>query len=55
MLIAYGLDANDAIAAVILYEAIGYIVPLVGGGIAYLFLRRRFGSIGAKDIEPETA
>jgi uncharacterized membrane protein YbhN (UPF0104 family) len=44
MLIVYGVGANDAVAAVILYQAIGYIVPLVGGGIAYLFLRRRFGS-----------
>lgn len=46
MLILYGVDSNDAVAAVVLYQAIGYVVPLLGGGIAYLFLRRRFGSLG---------
>ena len=45
-LILYGVDSNDAVAAVILYQAIGYVVPLIGGGIAYLFLRRRFGAPG---------
>ena len=44
MLIVFGVDHNDAVAAVVLYQAIGYLVPLVGGGIAYLFLRREFGS-----------
>jgi uncharacterized membrane protein YbhN (UPF0104 family) len=43
MLILFGVDHNDAIAAVVLYQSIGYIVPLAGGGIAYLFLRREFG------------
>jgi uncharacterized membrane protein YbhN (UPF0104 family) len=43
MLILYGVGRNAAIAAVLLYEAIGLIVPLLGGGLAYLFLRRRFG------------
>jgi uncharacterized membrane protein YbhN (UPF0104 family) len=45
MLILYGVDSNDAVAAVVLYQAIGYLVPLVGGGIAYLFLRRRFAPL----------
>ena len=31
--------------AVILYQAIGQIVPLVGGGVAYLHLRGKFGPI----------
>jgi uncharacterized membrane protein YbhN (UPF0104 family) len=43
MLIIFGVDHNDAVAAVILYQSIGYVVPLAGGGIAYLFLRREFG------------
>ena len=43
MLILFGVDHNDAVAAVVLYQAIGYVVPLAGGGIAYLFLRREFG------------
>jgi hypothetical protein len=45
MLIVYGVDSNDAVAAVVLYQAIGYLVPLIGGGIAYLFLRRRFAPL----------
>jgi uncharacterized membrane protein YbhN (UPF0104 family) len=42
MLIVFGVDHNDAVAAVVLYQAIGYVVPLAGGGLAYLFLRREF-------------
>jgi uncharacterized membrane protein YbhN (UPF0104 family) len=45
MLIVYGVSSHDALAAVVLYQAIGYLVPLIGGGIAYLFLRRRFGPV----------
>jgi uncharacterized membrane protein YbhN (UPF0104 family) len=45
MLIVYGVGRNAAVAAVLLYEAIGLLVPLVGGGIAYLFLRREFGPL----------
>ena len=45
MLIVYGVGRNAAIAAVLLYEAVGLLVPLIGGGLAYLFLRREFGPI----------
>jgi uncharacterized membrane protein YbhN (UPF0104 family) len=45
MLILYGVDHNAAIAAVLLHQAIGLLVPLVGGGIAYAVLRHRFGPI----------
>ena len=45
MLIAFGVDHSDAVAAVVLYQAIGFIVPLIGGAVAYLFLRREFGAI----------
>ncbi len=45
MLIVFGVNRNEAIAAVVLYQAIGYLVPLIGGGIAYLFLRREFAAI----------
>ena len=45
MLVVFGIDHNNAIAAVVLYQAIGFLVPLIGGGIAYLFLRREFGSM----------
>ena len=45
MLILYGVGHNAAVAAVLLYAAVGLLVPLIGGGIAYLFLRRQFGSM----------
>jgi uncharacterized membrane protein YbhN (UPF0104 family) len=47
MLILYGVGHQAAVAAVLLYEAVGLLVPLVGGGIAYLILRREFGPIQA--------
>jgi len=49
MLIAFGVDHSDAVAAVVLYQAIGFIVPLIGGAIAYVFLRREFGAAVAAD------
>jgi uncharacterized membrane protein YbhN (UPF0104 family) len=49
MLVVFGVDHNEAVAAVVLYEAIGFLVPLIGGGIAYLFLRGEFGAIGDDD------
>jgi hypothetical protein len=45
MLILYGVAHNAAIAAVLLHQAIGLLVPLTGGGIAYAILRRRLGPI----------
>jgi hypothetical protein len=45
MLILYGVGHNAAIATVLLHQAIGLLVPLAGGAIAYVILRRRFGSI----------
>lgn len=49
MLIVYGVTRNDAIASVLLYEAVGLLVPLIGGGLAYLFLRREFGPMKTVD------
>ena len=43
MLIVYGVDHNPAVAAVLLHQAIGLLVPLTGGTIAYIFLRRQLG------------
>ena len=43
MLILYGVSRDAAVAAVLLYQAVGFLVPVVGGGIAYIFLRRRLG------------
>jgi len=45
MLILYGVAHNAALAAVLLHQAIGLLVPLIGGAIAYTILRRRFGPI----------
>ena len=45
MLIAYGVAHNAALAAVLLHQAIGLLVPLVGGAIAYTILRHRLGPI----------
>jgi len=45
MLIVYGVAHNAAIAAVLLHQAIGLLVPLTGGGIAYAILRQRVGPI----------
>jgi MFS family permease len=47
MLIVFGVAHTPAIAAVLVYEAIGLLVPLVGGAIAYLLLRRHLGPITA--------
>jgi uncharacterized membrane protein YbhN (UPF0104 family) len=47
MLILYGASHNTAVAAVLLHQAIGLLVPLTGGGIAYAILRRRFGPMHA--------
>jgi uncharacterized membrane protein YbhN (UPF0104 family) len=50
MLILYGVAHEPAIAAVLLHQAIGLLVPLTGGGLAYAILRRRVGpSINAAD------
>jgi uncharacterized membrane protein YbhN (UPF0104 family) len=48
MLIVYGVAHNPAVAAVLLHQAIGLLVPLAGGGIAYMIIRRRLGPIRAR-------
>jgi hypothetical protein len=45
MLIVFGVAHTNAIAAVLVYQSIGLLVPLVGGAIAYLLLRRDLGPI----------
>jgi uncharacterized membrane protein YbhN (UPF0104 family) len=45
MLVLYGVAGHAALAAVLLHQAIGLLVPLTGGAIAYAILRHRFGSI----------
>ena len=46
--ILYGVEHNVALAAVLLYQAIGLLVPLAGGGIAYAILRRELGQMPAR-------
>jgi uncharacterized membrane protein YbhN (UPF0104 family) len=53
MLVLFGIDKSPAAAAVVLYQAIGFLVPLIGGGIAYLFLRRQFGSMSDEESDDE--
>jgi uncharacterized membrane protein YbhN (UPF0104 family) len=53
MLIVFGIGHNQAVAAVVLYQAIGFLVPLIGGGIAYLFLRREFGAMSDDESDDE--
>ena len=43
MLVLYGVGHNAALVAVLVYGAASLVVPLVGGGIAYVGLRRSFG------------
>ncbi len=44
-LILYGAGRNAAVGAAVIYGAIGLVVPLVGGLIAYLLLRRQIRSL----------
>jgi len=45
MLVVYGVHHNPAVAAVLLHQAIGLLVPLAGGTIAYLIIRRQVGPL----------
>jgi hypothetical protein len=45
MFIIYGVAPGPAGAAVVLYQAVGQLVPLVGGTVAYVFLRGKLGPI----------
>jgi uncharacterized membrane protein YbhN (UPF0104 family) len=45
MLIVYGVHHNPAVAAVLLHQAIGLLVPLAGGAIAYTVIRREIGPL----------
>jgi uncharacterized membrane protein YbhN (UPF0104 family) len=55
MLIVFGIGHNQAVAAVVLYQAIGFLVPLIGGGIAYLFLRREFGAMSDDESDDDAS
>jgi uncharacterized membrane protein YbhN (UPF0104 family) len=44
MFLLYGVHRDTAVAAVLIYQAVGLLVPLIGGGVAYALLRRDFGT-----------
>jgi hypothetical protein len=44
MLIVFGVAHNPAVAAVVIYQAVGLLVPLAGGAIASILLRRSLGT-----------
>ena len=48
MLILYGIRHDSAVAAVIVYEGIGLLVPFVGGGLAFLLVRRHLDPVAEK-------
>jgi uncharacterized membrane protein YbhN (UPF0104 family) len=47
MLALYGVAHNAAVSVVLLYTAVGLLVPVIGGAVAYLFLRRELGPVQA--------
>jgi uncharacterized membrane protein YbhN (UPF0104 family) len=51
MLILYGVAHQPALAAVLLHQAIGLLVPVIGGGIAYAVIRRRLGPMHLRDAD----
>jgi uncharacterized membrane protein YbhN (UPF0104 family) len=51
MLILFGVGHSPAVAAVVLHQAIGLLVPVAGGAIAYAVVRRRLGPIRARADE----
>ena len=55
MLVVYGAGRNAAFAAVILYEAVGLLVPLVGGSIAYAILRRQLARLRGEPADDSAA
>jgi uncharacterized membrane protein YbhN (UPF0104 family) len=52
MLILYGVGRDAAVAAVVLYQAVALLVPLIGGGVGYLLLHR---TLAAAKPSPDAA
>ena len=55
MLILYGVRGSTAVAAVVLYQAVVLIVPLIGGGVAFLLVRRQLHPIEGESAERSSA
>jgi uncharacterized membrane protein YbhN (UPF0104 family) len=54
-LIAYGAPATQATAAVVVYHAIAFWIPSLGGLVGYWLLRRRLGLATAPAVSRRTA
>jgi uncharacterized membrane protein YbhN (UPF0104 family) len=55
MLIVYGVAHDAALPAVLLHQAIGLLVPVIGGAIAYTIIRRRVGPMQVGDADEPAA
>jgi uncharacterized membrane protein YbhN (UPF0104 family) len=57
MLIVFGVAHNPAVAAVVIYQAVGLLVPAAGGAIAYVLLRHQLGGPikESSAVEPSTS
>lgn len=47
MLVLYGVQHGPAVAAVVVYQGISLLVPLVGGAVAYLRVRKHLKPVAA--------
>jgi uncharacterized membrane protein YbhN (UPF0104 family) len=52
MLILYGVDHTPAVAAVVIYQAVGLLVPVTGAAIAYLLLHRQLAELERTAVDP---
>jgi uncharacterized membrane protein YbhN (UPF0104 family) len=52
MLILYGIHHDAAVAAVVVYQAVSLLVPLIGGAVAYLALRRHLDPLASPAGSP---
>ncbi len=48
MLVLYGIRHDDAVAAVVVYQAVSLLVPLIGGTFAFLLVRRHLEPVAAE-------
>jgi len=55
MLILYGVKASIAVAAVVLYQAVVLIVPVIGGGVAFLLVRGRLHPVEGESADRSSA
>jgi hypothetical protein len=54
-LIAYGAPATQATSAVVVYHAIAFWIPSLGGLVGYTLLRRRLNEADATKTDPRSS